>query len=123
MEKIIIKETKNSPKVIMDNENGILQIIGDSYPENAKEFYKQIFDWIESFFENKEKLFVNFNLSYFNSSSLKYIIELLILFNKYHLASKEINVIWEYDSEDIEMKETAEELSSELKFSFDVRAI
>jgi hypothetical protein len=123
MEKIIIKETKNSPQVLMDNENEILEIIGDSYPENAKEFYRPIFEWIDTFFENKEKLFVNFNFSYFNSSSLKYITELLILFNKYHLASKEINVIWEYDSEDIEMREIAEELSEDLEIDFDIRAI
>ena len=123
MEKIIIKETKNSPQVLMDDENQILEIIGDSYPENAKEFYRLVFEWIDTFFENKEKLFVNFNFSYFNSSSLKYITELLILFNKYHLASKEVNVIWKYDSEDIEMREIAEELSEDLEIDFDIRAI
>ena len=42
MDKILIQKTKTSPEVIMDFEKGILEIIGESSPENAVGFYKQV---------------------------------------------------------------------------------
>ena len=45
MEILEIKETKSSPKVILNPTTHIHEISGESYPENSAEFYAPIFDW------------------------------------------------------------------------------
>ena len=47
----IISPTKNSPEVILDSK-GIIKITGRLIPENAKDFFNPIEDWINEYFEN-----------------------------------------------------------------------
>ena len=46
MRKLLIKESLNSPKVILDPSKKRYEISGKSFPENSKTFYQPVFDWI-----------------------------------------------------------------------------
>jgi hypothetical protein len=118
MEKIVIPKSKSSPEVIMDYENGLLEIIGESYPENSLGFYKPVYDWLNKCIQDKVQLKVNFKLNYFNTSSSKCVIDILDSLDKYFLSAGKVEINWYYEEDDDDMKETGEEFSSDLKVPF-----
>ncbi len=120
MDKILIQKTKTSPEVIMDFDKGILDIIGESYPENAVGFYKPVFDWLNSAISAKKELTVNFRLDYFNTSSSKCVIDILDILDKYFADSGKVEVKWYYKEDDDDMLETGEEFSSDIKVPFEL---
>jgi len=76
--KIEIPETKDTPYVILDPENAKYEITGNSMPENAYDFYRQINDWFAIFLRYQTEPFeINFRIEYFNSSTTKELFELL----------------------------------------------
>ena len=129
MEEIKIPETEKSPRVKFDPDNRIFELEGNSRPENVREFYHPIIDKLKSYFEkilNNNKLedfkenpvkFV-FKLEYFNSSSAKFISDILILIGNY--AKKDINVkiYWYFDEGDEDMMEVGEDFSDMIDIPF-----
>jgi hypothetical protein len=118
MEKIVIPRSKSSPEVIMDYENGLLEIIGESYPENSLGFYKPVNDWLNKCIQDKIQFKVNFKLNYFNTSSSKCVIDILDSLDKYFVNGGKVEINWYYEEDDEDMKETGEEFSSDLKVPF-----
>ena len=62
----------------------------------------------------------NFKLDYFNSTSAKFLVEILVTLSKIRNNGNALKVTWHYYEEDEEMKYAGEELSnlSELPFEF-----
>jgi hypothetical protein len=118
MEKIVIPRSKSSPEVIMDYDNGLMEIIGESYPENSLGFYKPVYDWLNKCIQDKIQLKVNFKLNYFNTSSSKCVIDILDSLDKYFVNAGKVEINWYYEEDDDDMKETGEEFSSDLKVPF-----
>ena len=102
MDNLTIASSKYTPDIAMDI-GGTISLVGKSYPENTFEFYAPVIDWIECYFleNDSKKLIINFNISYFNSSSSKLFFDLL----ESHCQAFTIRVNWLYDEEN----ESAEE--------------
>lgn len=123
MSVIIIERTPDTPGVILDSDQGILELIGNSYPENSIEFFQKIYDWIHSYFsDNKFSLSAVFKLNYFNTSSAKCILNLMNILQHYHGEDKIITVAWYYDPDDEDMLETGKAFSVDFSMPFDIRA-
>jgi len=110
-----IEATKYTPEIILDEEKGIIEIKGKSYPENTFEFYNQLMEWLEEYFENPaSKTVFNIELLYLNSSTSKFLYDLFdYLEEKSEDNSIEIN--WIYDEEN----EVAEEAGEDYKEDFE----
>jgi len=126
MRKLIIDQTANSPKVILDPEKKIYRISGESRPPDVREFYDQILSWMDDFSlhlikseNNKDPVIFNFDFEYFNSSSGKLILDICKVLAR--LRSKGINIIvnWHFEKEDIDMLEVGKEISKIVKFPFE----
>ena len=74
MQDLIIEETKKTPRVEFHT-NGKLSLIGKSYAENARDFYKPVMSWINEL--NVEEIDFDVNLDYTNTASAKILFELL----------------------------------------------
>ncbi|EJO78166.1 PF09345 domain protein [Leptospira interrogans serovar Pomona str. Kennewicki LC82-25] len=122
MESLHIQQTKTSPEVILDTEQGFVEIIGKSYPENAIAFYKPVFDWLNAAMNSKSKIQVKFQLDYFNTSSSKVIMDILDSLQKYHDQNGKVKVLWLYKEDDDDMQETGEEFSSDLSLPFELKS-
>ncbi|MDV6236791.1 DUF1987 domain-containing protein [Leptospira ellisii] len=122
MESLHIQQTKTSPEVILDTEKGVVEIIGESYPENAIAFYKPVFDWLNASMGAKGPIQVKFQLDYFNTSSSKVIMDILDSLQKYHDQSGKVKVLWLYKEDDDDMQETGEEFSSDLSLPFELKS-
>ena len=99
MENLIIKETKYTPEVNFNTSAGILNIKGNSYPENTLEFYDPILNLMENFFKKTQKRDISLNIEivYFNSSSSRVFFEIFDLIEDF---SSKLNftINWIYES-------------------------
>ena len=93
MEKLIIEPTLNTPSVILDPEKNQFQFSGESRPENVRNFYLPVLEWLENFSadlaggspeEKKRDRQFHFNFEYFNSTSAKYILDLFKTLGNLH---------------------------------------
>lgn len=116
----IAEPTEDSPRVHLDAESGALLISGTSIPENSEEFYGPILDWLSEYVESgPEKVEVNIKLDYFNTSSSKYILEILRTLEKLATDNR-IIIKWHYLVDDDDMKEAGEDYQIMVKIPFEM---
>lgn len=126
MRKLIIDQKPNSPKIILDPENKVYMISGESRPYDVREFYEPVILWLEEFSahlvnsESKnEPVIFNFDFEYFNSSSGKLILDICKILAKLRQQDVSIGVNWHFEKDDYDMLEAGKEFSSIVKFPFD----
>ena len=108
MKPLRIEAAIDSPEVFFDPETNIFSISGISHPENAKEFYQEILIWLDEYYEhmkskNPVKIIVDLNFKYINSSSYKYLREVLRKISNFKNSNFTIEIIWNYHEEDEEL--------------------
>lgn len=127
MENLHIEATEYSPKVIFDVKNRKFVLTGISRPEDVVAFFETIIYKTESYVEkvlqeqNKLEDFVfnlRFDLTYMNSASSKYILQILDHFKKLYIKGAKINVEWYYEDIDDQIFEDGEDLSDVIKIPF-----
>jgi hypothetical protein len=122
MEKILIEHTKTTPKVILDHELGTASIEGESYPENAIEFFKPVFAWLSKYKESNQGLTFIFKLNYFNTSSSKCIMDIFESLEEYHLKGADVKVKWMYHVDDEDMMESGQEFVDDLELTLELES-
>lgn len=129
MNSLYIDATEKSPKVILDVEKNVFQIEGNSRPENVRDFYYPIIDALKEYFEglaqkNIQENFedfpikFNFRLDYFNSSSAKFLSDVLVIIKTYADLGFNIKVYWYFEEHDDDMKEVGEDFSDMITYPF-----
>lgn len=97
------------PSVKLDAATGVCEIGGESYLEEATEFYQPIYDWLVEYTKTKKPLYFNFKLSYVNTSSSKHILFILRLLNQYGEDGNKIETNWYIESGDMDIEEDVED--------------
>jgi hypothetical protein len=118
MEVLTRDGSEDTPKVILDKNNGIFEISGRSLPEDAAEFYQPILDWLTRYESatNSETRF-QFKLEYFNTASSKLILDILS-----KLEDIEGTVVhWYFHEDDEDMEEAGEEFSELVEIPFEFK--
>ncbi|HAF29139.1 MAG TPA: hypothetical protein DCG75_08845 [Bacteroidales bacterium] len=129
MKGLNIPATDKSPKVLFDYENYLFEMQGNSRPENVRDFYFPIIYKIRKHFEkiinknqieefNEKSFKFNFKLDYFNSSSAKFISDILVLIKDFTDAGLNFKVYWYFTDGDEDMKEVGEDFSEMISFPF-----
>ena len=106
MDTFICDMTSDLPSIVLDASNKLFEIKGASFPEDAREFYEPVFDWLYSF--NKRPfndLQVVFHLTYYNTSTSKVFNNILGILENVFDKGYEMNVLWKYDIDDEDMYE------------------
>ncbi|MCL2718278.1 MAG: DUF1987 domain-containing protein [Lachnospiraceae bacterium] len=115
------EKTGSTPKVLIDEAKKYMKIEGESYHENVIEFFKDISTWLEQHFEAVCDGFVfECEMTYFNSSTAKLLLNMLLHMDDCAALGKNVTVNW-ITSEDndiiIECGEDFEEELSNLTFN------
>jgi hypothetical protein len=127
MDSLNIEPTEFTPRINFDSENNLFEISGFSRPENVIGFYRPILKWLDEFSEavllknmdfNKRLLTINLKMTYFNSASSKFLLDILLEFMKYHSRGNEVVINWYYEDGDDEIQESGEEISDMLGYPF-----
>jgi len=126
LQSLVIEGEKGTfyiPNVHLDAETGHCQLEGESYLENTWEFYGKLLDWLKAFSRSRKPIQFDFKLSYFNTSSSKGILQLLMFLEEYKEDGGEVIVNWYYPSHDEDLKEEAEDFMVDTNLKINMYAI
>jgi hypothetical protein len=131
MKKLQISKTLVSPEIILSPDDNIFVIRGNSSPEDVRELYYPVIEWVKIFiddvldgafpaFNNENPLKFQIDLFYFNSSSAKFLYDIIMDLKRLHDSGLPVIVEWHYDEEDSDMKEAGLDISilAEMEFTF-----
>ena len=129
MNSLLIEPTDSSPGVVFDIKTNRLTLSGESRPENAGKFYTPLITWISDFSETlrsrKEQIKENstvvlvLKFEYFNSTSAKYIVDILLSLKKIAEQGYPIIIEWHYDKRGDDMLDAGKEFSDMVGLKFD----
>lgn len=107
----MLEDEYDKPFVHFRADTGECEISGESFPEKTADFYDRLISWLKQYMEEvRGPIDFKISLSYFNTSSSKRILEILILLQKYAEAGGSVVSRWQYDPEDLDMEEDIEDL-------------
>jgi len=107
----LVEDEYDKPFVNFDASTGKCEMSGESFPEKTADFYGKLMEWLEQYMKDvKGPIDFNFDLSYFNTSSSKRILHIMILLQEYLEKGGEVKAQWNYDPEDLDLEEDIEDL-------------
>ena len=129
MEPLKIEATDKTPGIILDPYNDNFEISGNSRPENVRDFYDPVVNWLIDFekdvldkkvikFDKKHPLNFNLKMNYFNSSSAKFLYDVMGELVRFHEKGHVIRILWYFEEGDEDMKYAGEEMSELLDVPF-----
>jgi hypothetical protein len=131
MQKLYISPTSTTPEVHFSPQDNIFLIRGISSPEDVRAMYYPVFGWINSYidellesnnnvYSSDYPLTLKIELTYFNSSSAKFLYDIFLEMKRLVPARIPYIVEWIYDEEDIDLKEAGADIALlvEMEFSY-----
>ena len=102
------------PKIVLEK-SGELSFFGRSLPENAKEIFNQVFEWMNNYKQEAAELTnINFHLEYFNTTSSKMIFEVMSIAEDMIKSGQNVNINWHYEKDDPDLKYEGELIATNL---------
>lgn len=119
MKRLEIKETNNTPHILMDAESNVFMVEGKSFPEDSKEFYRPLTEWLNDYVAATGKEFkFHFNLFYISSSSIISVKQILQKVMEIKQGGANVVVVWHYDEDDDDIRKTGEDYERLTKLPF-----
>lgn len=103
MKSLILNPSRINPYVCLDPANKNYQISGKSYPEDPQAIFEPIDEWMKvNVPQIDHKLELNLQTDYFNSTSNRHLLRILRSLEKFKQLGKDIEVVWNYDDDEIQ---------------------
>jgi len=116
MENLNLEATEYTPKIILDASKNLIDIRGDSFPENTFDFYKPVTNWLEKYFQEENKTAtINFEINYFNSSSSQLFFDIFDIFDEALKNNHKLEINWIYKSNNESAEEAGEDFAEEFE--------
>lgn len=121
---LIVEATEDTPEVYFSASEGVFRLKGRSLPENAWQFYQPLIEWTRSYCSMYcQDTRIELHMDYFNSSSGRFLFEILTIMELESLDKSRFHVYWYAESEDELMIEKGEELQSLLDLAFTIERV
>lgn len=119
MKALQISKTASTPEINLDPDKNIIQIMGESYPENAGIFYNEVMDWLIEYFKDKSRMVtVDLKITYLNTSSSKIVTDILEMVQEFHDENGKISLNWYYEEDDEDSQDNGEIFLEEHTFPY-----
>jgi hypothetical protein len=120
METLLIEQTDDSPKVVLDPVDKIFEISGKSLPEDVLEFYQPVLDWLNAYRKEPDlKTTFSVRLIYFNTASSKMIMDIFLIFEEMVEEGHEVLIKWHSHLKDEDMLEAGKEFEEMIAVPFE----
>lgn len=120
---LIIEETHDTPKIILDKSKGVFEISGRSLPENAVKLYSPVLKWMEEYImAPNQTTHFEFKLDYFNSASTKKIFEIITILEKLSSNNLHVTVVWYHSKDDELIRNRGLEIKEMVELPFEVKS-
>lgn len=123
MKQINLVQTEDTPKVVLDAQNGVFEISGRSMPEDTAKFYLPLIEWLMEY--SKAPLEIShfsFHFEFMSTSTTKQMMKIFFAIEQIS-KNKKVEVIWNYDKGDINMKRSGELLQKLVTFKVEYKAV
>ncbi|MEA5059278.1 MAG: DUF1987 domain-containing protein [Candidatus Pelethousia sp.] len=95
MFKLEKQKTGSTPYIYIDEEQGYMRFQGESFHENVLEFYADIIAWLQGYLSTDFPSFTfDCELRYFNSSTAKMLLNMLLLMDEASAKGRKVTVNW-----------------------------
>jgi hypothetical protein len=121
MEVLSIKGSHETPEVLLDKDAGQFSITGKSLPEDVKEFYNPLINWINEYASSPNpETTLKVKMDYFNTASSKMILEIFEIMKEIQDAGHKVSIDWYYQEDDEDMQDAGEDYADivEVPFNF-----
>lgn len=123
MHPLHIEAQSDSPEILLDKDNNIFKISGNSFIDDPVPYYMPIFNWLDDYKdEPNECTHFQFKLNYINTASIKQIANLLIKLEEIN-GKSDIKVIWFYQEDDEDLYDEGKALNTMIRLNFEFVAI
>jgi len=120
MESINIEATDETPQVQLDASSGEFLFAGKSLPEDVTSFFNPLMEWLDEYQSSAAaKTVVSFKMDYFNTTSSKMILDILMKLEEYVESDLDVLVKWYFREEDEDMEEAGEEYEDIVEVPFE----
>jgi len=127
MKDLHISPSHNTPEILLSTEKNLFVIEGKSAPEDVRSLYYPVIEWILQLTEEtiknrpyteKNPLVFKIDLVYFNSSSAKFLYDILFHLKEIKDHDVPVTIEWYFDEEDVDLKEAGEDLAATTGHNF-----
>ncbi len=130
MESLAIKATEFVPEILLDHINKTFYVKGNSRPEDVRDIYFPVVEWLNNYrifiksvaghYSKDNPLIFQFDMGYFNSSSAKFLYDIIEALKQIQEDGTHLEIAWIWDEEDEDMREAGEDLEylAEMDFVF-----
>jgi hypothetical protein len=121
MENLYIIPTSTTPEVFFDGDNGKLCIKGRSLLDNPIDLYKQLYNWIDTYYtEPMAEITFDVMLEYFNTSSAKCLIEMFKKLERFDTLNSKVVINWYFQKDDDQIREAGEDFQAIITLPFHI---
>jgi two-component SAPR family response regulator len=127
MKSYIHHGTASSPEIFLSPDENRFVISGRSAPEDVRGIYYPVIEWIDEFvtivtvknqYTEVNPLLFKFDFEYFNSSSAKFLYDIIHRLKDLQSIGVPVVVKWYYEDGDIDLHDAGEDLSILLDIPF-----
>jgi hypothetical protein len=135
MKPIILEKTETTPLVIFNNEINQFRLEGEARPENARKFFGPLINWLDEYnktlFYLKEeagdsylkKIVFEMYFEYLNSSSVKFMFDVLKKIEELKPNLTSLKIKWMYDEKDEDMLDNGNEFATMIDIPFEFEPV
>ncbi len=127
MNSYLLKGTSSSPEICLNPDERTFIISGRSAPEDVRSIYYPVLEWIDKYvtevsvkspFTHYSPLLFKFDFEYFNSSSAKFLYDIIYRLKELGNTGVPVEVEWHHDAEDTDLRDAGEDLAILLEMQF-----
>lgn len=129
MQTLHVLATETSPEIFLSPQTNDFFIRGNSAPEDVRAIYYPVNEWVKTFideiltgeyksFNNENPFKFQVDLSYFNSSSAKFLYDIFMELKRLIPSGIPVIVEWVYEEGDYDMKDAGADISILAGFEF-----
>ena len=130
MEKLYVPRSEFIPEINLSPEDNVFSITGISRPENIRLIYEPVIDWMTGYktvltedysvYSVEKPFILKLDLEYFNSSTVKFLFDIIRIVKSMKEEGIPIVIQWFYDLDDQDCLEAGEDLAAlaEIDFTF-----
>lgn len=101
------------PSIYLDYRTGMLEIAGESYMEDTYRFYSPVIEWLINYVKEQKPIIFNFKLNYFNTSTSRFILDILDILKNYKSNGGDVKIYWHYRQDDPDMVDEVKDFEEE----------
>ena len=99
------KDCYIQPTVDFVESTGECAISGESFMEETAKFYWPLVEWVKEYGKKHNKIVFTFSLTYYNTSTSKWLLAILKELREMENEGGEVTVIWRYTPDDTDMND------------------